>query len=369
MPTIPMLTPTAVPDAWHAVTAPGGYEWWYFDAEDGDLRVVAILFEGFVFHPGYLRAYGRYRRRPTRAVPPVAADFPCAYFVVYRGGSIVAQFMTQVRPTAFAASAGRVDVTVGPNRLTTDEDGALRLSLSGTPWALTGRGPRTLDGQTLSAELAFRPRLHHPPMERTFLARAWSDADHHWVLANPLCSVTGAITLTGPSGPVRLSLNGQGYHDHNYGTGPIGPGLRRWMWGRVLAGDGDHALMFHLAQPRDAGHPDELHLVEADAFGLRELTGETASLDWRRTTATGLRYPANVRAGPLVLRDPTVIDASPFYLRLSYAATVRGLPGRAFCEVAYPHRLRWPVLGRMIEMSIKKESSESVGRRETGGGS
>ena len=203
-------------------------------------------------------------------------------------------------------------------------------------------------------------------MERTFLARAWSDADHHWVLANPLCSVTGAITLTGPSGPVRLSLNGQGYHDHNYGTGPIGPGLRRWMWGRVLAGDGDHALMFHLAQPRDAAHPDELHLVEADAFGLRELTGETASLDWRRTTATGLRYPANVRAGPLVLRDPTVIDASPFYLRLSYAATVRGLPGRAFCEVAYPHRLRWPVLVRMIEMS-SQQGVERVGRETRDG--
>ncbi len=77
MPTIPMFTPTPVPDAWHAVTAPGGYEWWYFDAEDRpDLRVVAILFEGFVFHPGYLRAYARYRRRPTRGGPADGRRLP-----------------------------------------------------------------------------------------------------------------------------------------------------------------------------------------------------------------------------------------------------------------------------------------------------
>ena len=360
MPTLPMLTPTPVADAWHAVTAPGGYEWWYFDAEsngtaDGDLRVVAILFQGFVFHPGYLRAYARYRRRPTRVAPPVAGDYPCAYFVVYRGDAVVAQFMTQVPPPAFAASADRVDVTVGRNRLRADPDGTLRLSLAGTPWVLTGRGPQTLAGQTLSAELAFRPRLAHPPMERTFFARRWSGADHHWVLANPLCDVTGEVAITGRPQPVRLTLNGRGYHDHNYGTGPIGPGLRRWMWGRVIATGGDHVMTFHLAQPRDG--TDELHLVEADAFGVRDEDAKPVAVDWSRVTMTGLRYPATVHAGPMELRDPVVVDASPFYLRIAYAAAVRGVAGRAFCEVAYPHRLRWPILGRMIEMSIGRVPS------------
>ncbi len=356
MPTVPMLTPPPVPDAWHAVTAPGGYEWWYFDAEAGDLRVVAILFEGFVFHPGYLRAYARYRRRPTAVAPPVPGDFPCAYLVVYRGTEIVAQFMHQFPPAAFAASADRVDVAVGPNRLTTGPDGTLRLSLTGTPWTLTARGPQLLTGQALSADLAFRPRLPHPPMERTFFARGWSGADHHWVLANPLCGATGSITIAGGPTPAHLALDGRGYHDHNYGTGPIGPGLRRWVWGRVLVDDG-HAVMFHLAQP-DAG-PHELHVVEADAFGLRDVQA-TAAVDWSRWTATGLRYPAAVRAGPLELRNPEVVDASPFYLRVAYTAAVRGVPGRAFCEVAYPHRLRWPVLGRMIEMSITPAPSGRV---------
>ena len=346
-----MLTQTPVADAWHQVTAPGGYEWWYFDAEDAatDLRVVAILFQGFVFHPGYLRAYDRYLRKPTKVVPPTAADYPCAYLVVYRGNAIVAQFMQQYPPAAFAAAADRVDVTVGPNRLTKDGDGTLHLSLSGTPWVLTGRGPQTLAGQTLSAELAFRPRLPHQPMQRTFFDRSWSGADHHWVLADPLCDVAGTVRLTGQP---DAAIAGRGYHDHNYGTGPIGPGLRRWTWGRVISAAGDHVMMFHLAEPRN-GEP-ELHLLEADAHGSRELPPTIAAVDWSRRTMTGLRYPARLSAGPLTLRDPQVVDQSPFYLRLAYAASVRGEAGQAFCEVAYPHRLRWPVLGRMIEMSIGK---------------
>ena len=344
---IPMFTPTVVADAWHQVTAPGGYEWWYFDADGpGDVRVVAILFHGFVFHPGYLRAYARYRRRPTRVVPPTAGDFPCAYFVVYRGTAIVAQFMTQ--SADFAAAADRVDVAVGPNRLTRDDAGRLHLSLAGTPWVLTGRGARTLDGQ----EPVGRADVYPPPAAPTvgtdvLRPHAWSGADHRWVLADPLCDVAGTVQL--PDG-TAIDFAGRGYHDHNYGTGPIGPGLRRWMWGRAIDADGDHVTLFHLAQPRSA--PDELHLLEADAHGPREIPVEAARVAWTRRTATGLRYPATVDVGPLSLRDPQVIDASPFYLRLAYRATVRGRPATAFCEVAYPHRLRWPVLGRMIEMSI-----------------
>ena len=71
MPTIPMFIPPTVPDAWHQVSAPGGYEWWYFDAEqtDGDLRIVIILFQGFVFHPGYLRQYAKFLPPADRSPP------------------------------------------------------------------------------------------------------------------------------------------------------------------------------------------------------------------------------------------------------------------------------------------------------------
>ncbi len=193
-------------------------------------------------------------------------------------------------------------------------------------------------------------------MQRRFFSRDWSQADHHWVIANPLCQVSGEVELldTATNQSTKFAIRGSGYHDHNYGTGPIGPGLKRWMWGRVLMPD--HAAMFHFAQPRDARFPDEVHLLEAEHLGMRELSVNRFNADWSRRTATLLRYPAWVEAGPLQLVNPRLVDASPFYLRLSYEASLRGVNGTAFCEIAYPHRLRWPVLGRMIEMSIRQET-------------
>ncbi len=348
----PLFTSTETPDAWHRVTAPGGYEWWYFDADDagGEYRIVAIFFQGFVFHPGYLRAYARYRSRPTRHAPPLPADFPCVYFVLYRGDKIVAQFVSQYPTDQFDADADQPRVVIGPNRMWTDADGCLNLKLEGIPWVLTGRGPKFLENQTLSATLRFQPKLAHPAMQRTFFSRSWSGADHQWVLANPLCEVSGTVTLADAATPLRLEFNGGGYHDHNFGTGPIGPGLKRWMWGRVLLDD--HVMVFHYAQPKHG--PDEIHLLESDAMGSREIAVEGVHANWAGRTATLLRYPEHLSIGPLRLSAPRVVDATPFYLRVAYEASVRGVAATAFCEIAYPHRLRWPVLGRMIEMSIRQ---------------
>ncbi len=340
-----MFDPTAAADAHHAVTAPGGYEWWYFDAEDvaNELRVVVIFFEGFVFHPGYLRRFAAFVRDPTRTPPPRPGEYPCSYFVLYHKDQIVAQVMQ--RHADISASTTGPRVRLGQNSLTPLPDGSLELDLTGVPWHLTGRGPQLSVGQTLSMKLRFTPTLKTEPLRRRFFARSWSAADHFWVLANPLCDVVGTVTVTGRA---PVSLQARGYHDHNFGTGPIGPGLSRWMWGRVLLER--HVMLFHVAEPKHG--PVELHLLEADDHGCRELVPDPFKISWTRRTAALLAYPASVSIGPLQVSTPRVIDSSPFYLRLAYAASVRGQPATAFCEIAYPHRLRWPVLGRMIEMSI-----------------
>jgi carotenoid 1,2-hydratase len=205
--------------------------------------------------------------------------------------------------------------------------------------------------------LRFAPCFKHEPIQRRFFSRNWSQADHHWVIANPLCDVTGQIEIADAqaSEPMVLEISGRGYHDHNYGTGPIGPGLRRWMWGRVLMPG--HAAMFHFAQPSDPGFADEVHLMEAEHLGQRVLSVDRFNADWNLKTSTLLKYPAWVEAGALQLSNPTVVDASPFFLRLCYQASLRGVSATALCEIAYPHRIGWPVIGRMIEKSIQREQT------------
>jgi carotenoid 1,2-hydratase len=363
MPTLPLYDPTAHPDGWHDVRAPGGYEWWYFDAEDeaSDTQVVAILMQGFIFHPGYLRAVDRYQRRPTRHTPPTAGDYPCAYACVYRQGRIWRQFFTQYRPADFVASRERVDVRVGPNRLWMDEEGAYQLDLVGAPWRLTARGPITEVGQEMRVRLGVAPTRWHAPVERIFLSREMTGAEHHWTIAAPRCRTSGSIRI-GPSGGApdatvtdRIDFSGHGYHDHNYGTAPIRRGLYRWIWGRAMFGD--RVMTFHHAEPRNGSMSAETHLVEASDAGARDIAVSRVDADWSPacTPAMMLRYPRFLRLGEeLHLSNPRVIDPSPFYLRLVFDAVSRGESSRAFCEVAYPHRLAWPILGRMIEMSFDK---------------
>ncbi|HRK30201.1 MAG TPA: hypothetical protein PLD59_03905 [Tepidisphaeraceae bacterium] len=347
-----------IADAWHRVTAPGGYEWWYFDAEDRehDRQFVVILLEGFVFHPGYLRALKKFRSRPTRRLPPLPGDFPCAYFVVYEQGRIAHQFMLQYPRGELRASCDRLDVALGPNTIVAQPDGSIRICVRGVPWQLTWQGPKRLEGQTLTGEFVFRPRLQHAAVERTFLSRAMTGAEHRWVLANPLCEVTGSyrvFTADAPGAAVGVNFSGLGYHDHNYGTGPLGPGLRRWIWGRAVFDD--CVFTFHYAKPRDRTLADETHLVRGDGAGLAELQVRRVDCDWGAVSPMLLRYPKQlVFNATMRLHSPRLIDSAPFYMRLMYQAECQGRRGSAFCEVAYPSRLRWPILGRMIEMSISK---------------
>ena len=352
---LPLFSPNAVADASHAVRAPGGYEWWYFDAEDAatDTQLVAIFLHGFVFHPGYLRTYARFVRRPTTTAPPLPDDFSCVYFVVYRGGKILTQVMRQVPAQDYAASRDAVDVRLGRSTLTPDA-GGLRVHVDAAPWALTWQGPKTLTDRRLTADLSFAPVLPHPPVERRFLSRAMTGADHHWVIASPLCDVAGDVRLTAGDGDAieTIRFTGRGYHDHNYGTAPLGPGLARWVWGRAFAGD--RVVTFHHAVPTDGGLPAESHLVVADGKFVREMAVPPV-VSFDRRTALGLAYPSAIDwPGVMRLSRPRVLDAAPFYLRLQYDAEVLGERSTAFCEAAYPHRLRWPVLGRMIEMSIDR---------------
>jgi carotenoid 1,2-hydratase len=358
MPTVPLFMKASHPDAWHQVRAPGGYEWWYFDAEDREheRQLVAILFEGFVFHPGYLRRYSQYRNAPTRHAPPVPSQYPAAYFVLYEQGRLRWQFMAQYAPDDFRAATDRAEVAVGPNMLRPRDDGSLELIFRGTPWELTWKGPKLLESSDVAASMRFIPRGSDAPLERIFLSRALARADHHWVIANPRCDVEATITHAGQT----IAFRGRGYHDHNYGTGPLGPGLARWFWGRVLTDDG--ALTFHHAHPHDPSLTDEVYLIEADAAGMREIEVSRVTADWSGRTRVHLAYPRTIAFDDVLrLSNPRTIDVAPFYMRLIYDAEMRtssaGRGGRreqALCEVAYPHRLRWPILGRMIEMSIDR---------------
>jgi hypothetical protein len=395
-------------DGWHSVRSPGGYEWWHFDAEDdsGQLRFVAGLCEGYVFHPGYLRRYYQYLANPTQNPPPLPGEYPCAWFAIFEGGRVLGEYLTQVLPQEFAASAAGPEVRVGPNQLSRNPDGSLQLRLSNGQLSAqatfhpslleharrvikehaaiipSARTPGEGQGDALDAGADDRTQNSPHPnplpeyrerearaktpdsvmtsnntasgvLERDFLSRKMTGADHRWVMANPLCRVQGQVRL----GTRVIEFAGRGYHDHNFGSAPLGPGLRRWVRGRVLWEDA--MVAFHYARPRRRRLGDELTLIQGDAKGVREVPVTLSKTDWSGRTALAVRYPTRLHlkmtgpaAGEIRLESPRVIQATAYQLRLTYEARFGQRTGQAFCEVGYPRRLTWPVVGRMIEKSI-----------------
>jgi hypothetical protein len=176
---------------------------------------------------------------------------------------------------------------------------------------------------------------------------------HYWVIANPLCEVGGEIRL--PTGRT-IRLDGLGYHDHRYGTGPIGPGVRRWLCGRVL--QDNQAVAFQITTPSQPDQVDEAHVFKADHSAAGAIAAPRITWGSDRFTAWGLSYPTAVDIGrTLILRQPRLLDCSPFCMRLMYDAFVDGESASALCQIVYPHRLTWPILGRWIEKSITTDHS------------
>jgi hypothetical protein len=284
---------------------------------------VATLYDGFPSDPRYLRQYAAYRRRPTRYQPPVPADYPCARAAVYRNGRVLAQFIAPFPRGSLVAATERPDAQLGPNVMRQGSDGRYHVEF---------------EGDVLRLALDFAPTLPHAAHELTSLSRQMTGAEHRWVIAAPRCDVSGTVRFSPGQGQPEQTIDftGVGYHDHRYGTGPLGPGLRRRTWGRLLLDDGG-AVTFHAAEPRDRSCPTETHLVVADGSGVTERPAVEWHVAAERRTAAGLSLPERVQLGPeLSLAEPRLIDASAFALRATYTADCNGRRATALCEVTFP---------------------------------
>jgi hypothetical protein len=194
MPTIPLYDPTARPGQWRRVLAPGGYEWWCFEARSsaGDVCVRLDLFDGNPFSEEYRSAYARYRRRPTRVSPPVPRDYPAARLAILNKPSSVETIQAPTTPGTFDATPQRV--RVGPAVMSRDDPGSIRVGWDGI------------------LDLMFRSAPGNTPEMHELESDEPTSAHYRTVMGTSL-EVNG--TLRGSE------FAGSGRHDHFFGTGPI----------------------------------------------------------------------------------------------------------------------------------------------------
>jgi hypothetical protein len=145
MPTLALFTRPANPDASHQVLAPGGFERWHFDVDDSaaNRRVLIDFFEGFPFHPKYLRRYHQYIAHPTRLAPPLPQEFRSVSLTLFENDDVVTRMF-------------RLGADYGASSMSIEADGAIRLQLRGAPWIAGQSGPVLLEQQTVNADFVFK---------------------------------------------------------------------------------------------------------------------------------------------------------------------------------------------------------------------
>jgi hypothetical protein len=180
-------------------TAPGSYEWWYFDAHLDDGSALVIIF---------------YTKNP------LTPDRPLEPFVTVnldRPGEETVTFEVHSPAEDFSASPDGCDVRIGDNTFRGDlphyeihvAHGDLIIDVD-----LTG---------------------HVPPWRPATGFLLFGKHDEHFFAWFP--SVPhGTVSVVVTGGGSTEHLRGVGYHDHNWGDTAMHKLINHWYWGRAQAG-------------------------------------------------------------------------------------------------------------------------------------
>jgi hypothetical protein len=210
-------------------------------------------------------------------------------------------------------------------------------------------------------------------------------AQHRWLLACPSARVTGTITVTTKKGKQTIQLeNAIGYHDHVWGSGPIGEGFHSRFATRVSWPDGAVVcdlpmygryvqvaatfMLFHKTRPPSVYRGDRVQLASPQLSAwMLPLPGE---MRWREVKdAVSVHQEATATVESLAhgsrglatvdVTYPAEEDADAAASARKGMRTVRGL---GITELDQYNRMDMPVISRLIERSLFTNPEPSEGR-------
>jgi carotenoid 1,2-hydratase len=315
------ITTDSTQEVWHRLEEPGSYEWWYFDAEDQTcgLSIVLIWFAGFAFSPYYMRHYAEWRSR-LRSDSPHPGEYAGFSFQLYENGREIVNFIKEGSDGLFDGDSQAIGARFEQNSFLYDP--------SKDEYHLTIDFTFPARDKRVRGSLLFRPshRYDYCRNNDCFPGR---EHRHQWLLSVPKANVEGQLdvdSLRGGEASRRITLQGQGYHDHNFGTMPMHEYIDRWYWGRVYAGRFDlvyYVIFFHSS----ACKPLAVMMLNDNESG-RQLVMERVRFS-EDQFSRGLYTPAHGRiltmeegAVRVEVTHAEALDAGPFYIRFNSLYTM-----------------------------------------------
>jgi predicted secreted hydrolase len=224
------LSPTHVEpweDGMRTTGGAGSYEWWYFDFTLEDGTTVVIVY---------------YTKNFTQAGTPLA---PFVTFQMDRPDGTSVSKTILARPEEFTAAKDRCDVTIGASTVRGDlTDYTLHVQTAGMLADLVLH--RTVP--------SWRPGTGYMTFQR--------GTGHYfaWLPSVPQGTVAGTITTDG----VTRTVQGVGYHDHNWGDVSMLDLIHDWYWGRAQVGPYTIIASYITARSEYGSTPVPLFMLARD---------------------------------------------------------------------------------------------------------
>ena len=224
------LKPGNVPEEWEdgfrTDGGPGTYEWWYFDADLADGGKAVIIF---------------YTKEFTTVQKPLS---PIIRLDVFRPDGTFISKALFFDGADFSAATDTCNVVVGNNFFRGNLE-SYEIHVEDADLNFTATLQRTTQ--------SWRPKTGHMVFGRR------EEKQFNWVVPVP----TGTVQIDYTYQGTTSSINGVGYHDHNWGNVDMRRLINHWYWSRTQVGpysiiaseitaekrfDNDNIVVFNLSK-------------------------------------------------------------------------------------------------------------------------
>ncbi|MGC4998440.1 hypothetical protein [Streptomyces sp. DT195] len=271
-----------------AQLAPGEWEWWYMDAH---------------FSNGYFAVASLHLSAPDKN----GVSRPTIGLNIARGNEKLVNQRLPFSVDQLTTAVDRADTAIGSSFFRS-EDGLDRYRIFVDPEQNNGNG---LDIELVRTVPSYRPGTGR-----------WEADDHHfsWFCAVPGGIARGTLFVDGEA----VEVEGNGYHDHNWGDVPMDHLLGDWLWGRAEvdgttvvsasvrfreSAGGEETPLLYVARDEDVlidafndqlvclegvriPHPDTGKKISSDCIYIVEQDGRTSTVrfDGRRTVVAAFPF-------------------------------------------------------------------------------
>ncbi len=358
---------------WRQLKTPGAYECRNFHAMDSAGNGVAVsLYDGFCFHPRYVREFNRYNRRSTRVKISSVREqvlpsfYPAATISIFQGGKCILRSVNIFPPCAFRGGLGSPECLVGPNRVTLRQDGTVGLTARGYPMEHTITGPRYRTNRAIQVDLTIRPLKSGSPHIMPLRPDSPDGAQHCWVLAVPMAAVTGRvrqINLTDDTMLLNMPLDGLGYYDQYFGGSGMGRDVRAISRGHAV--NQDWAIAWDHTNTSRPCDTDSLIILDQTAAPV-VVQNPQSEIAYARCNNLRNQYPVRMvlhgsdsrgNNVELIVQHQDLIESSPYLVRNSCSVQVRSRGAKRYLgvgiiETLSTRGLTWPIISDLSSRSI-----------------